>query len=112
MSKTFQVSANNRDAWDDGLSGGIDRVLFGDLNWSNSAGFQWQVTIPQAATITSARLKVYSPYRGGATGSYTARIRIEDVDNASSFTGAVNNIRRGRPIGNYGRLGYSCRRIA
>ncbi|GAI07252.1 unnamed protein product, partial [marine sediment metagenome] len=38
-------------------------------------------------------LSVYPTWRAGATGAYTARIRVEDVDNPAAFTGAPNNIR-------------------
>jgi hypothetical protein len=78
---TWQVAANNRDAWDDSSSGSLNACLFGDSTWNDAGGYQFAVTIPQGATITSAKLKVYSASHSGATGTYTARINIEDVDN-------------------------------
>jgi hypothetical protein len=89
---TWQVSANSRDAWDDSSSGSINGCGFGDTNYYDAGGYQWTVDIPQGATITSAKVKVYSTSHTGATGAYTARIRVEDVVNASAFTGASDDI--------------------
>jgi hypothetical protein len=52
---TWQVAANNRDAWDDTSSGSLNACLFGDSTWSDAGGYQFAVTIPQGATITSAK---------------------------------------------------------
>jgi hypothetical protein len=95
---TWQVAANERDAWDDTSSGNLSSCIFGDSGWSDAGGYQFAVTIPQGATITSAKLQVYSASHSGATGAYTARISIEDVDNASAFDGTPNDI--------YGRSYY------
>jgi len=89
---TWQVSANNRDSWDDSSSGDINGCGFGDTNYYDAGGYQWAVDIPQGATITSAKVRVYSNSHTGGTGAYTARIRVEDVVNASAFTGAPNDI--------------------
>ncbi|MHC4544674.1 MAG: DUF2341 domain-containing protein, partial [Planctomycetota bacterium] len=89
---TWQVAANNRDAWDDTSSGSLNACLFGDSTWNDAGGYQFAATIPQGATIISAKLKVYSFSHGGATGAYTARINIEDVDSASVFAGTANDI--------------------
>jgi hypothetical protein len=90
---TWQISANDRDAWDDTSSGSLNSSIFGDLQWSDAGGYQWAVNIPQGATITSAKVRVYPTSHGGSTtSSYTARIRVEDTDNASAFTGAPNDI--------------------
>ncbi|NIQ91673.1 MAG: DUF2341 domain-containing protein, partial [Deltaproteobacteria bacterium] len=90
---TWQISANDRDAWDDTSSGSLNSSIFGDSQWSDAGGYQWAVNIPQGATITSAKVRVYPTSHGGSTtSSYTARIRVEDTDNASAFTGAPNDI--------------------
>ena len=93
VSKIWQVSVDNRDAHDDTVTGHLDRIYISNSLWNDSGGFQWAVTIPQGATIISARIRLYSTWHTGATDAYTARIRVEDVDNASVFTGAANNIR-------------------
>jgi len=92
-SGTWQVPTNNRDAWDDGTGGSIGSCFFGDASWQDAGGYQFAVTIPQNATILSAALNVYSAGHDGGSGSYTAGIRVQDVDNAAAFTGAANNIR-------------------
>jgi hypothetical protein len=89
---TWQIAANERDAWDDSSSGSLNACLFGDSTWYDHGGYQFAVTIPQGATIISAKLKVYSTLHDGATGAYTARINIEDVDSASAFAGTANDI--------------------
>jgi hypothetical protein len=89
---TWQVSANNRDAWDDQTNGDLNQAFFGDSDWRDAGGYQWALEIPQGAIITSAKIRVYSTFHSGVTGAYTARIRVEDVDSASAFTGVVNDI--------------------
>jgi hypothetical protein len=93
ITSTWQIPANDRDAWDDVSSGDINSSEFGDSQWQDAGGYQWPVNIPQGAKIISARVKVYSTQHQGATTSdYTARIRVEDVENASAFTGRPNDI--------------------
>ena len=88
-----QVGANNRDAWDDTNSGSLDMCYFGDTDWWDTGGYQWSLSIPQGATINAAYISVYPAWHGGATGAYTAGIRVEDVDDPLAFSGAGNNIR-------------------
>lgn len=89
---TWQISAANRIAWDDTSTGTTGDCHFGDAFWLDACGLAWPVTIPPKATILSAKVRVYSDNHVGNTGAYTARIRVEDVDNAVPFIGAANDV--------------------
>jgi len=89
---TWQISAGDRNAWDDSFSGSINLCDFGDAFWQDSCGLAWAVTIPPKAKILSAKVRAYSNNHVGNAGAYTARIRVEDVDSAAVFTGAPNNV--------------------
>jgi hypothetical protein len=49
---TWQIAANDRDAYDDTSTGSLNLSNFGDFSWDDTGGYQWAVTIPQGATIT------------------------------------------------------------
>jgi hypothetical protein len=89
---TWQISANDRDAWDDSNNGDIDSCYFSDSLWSDAGGYQWAVTIPQGTTINSAKVRVNPWLTGGCSVSYVVSISVEDLDNAAPFTGAANEI--------------------
>jgi len=91
-STDLQIGANDRDAWDDSASGSLDSCPFGDSTWQDAGGYQWSLPIPKDSIIENAYVSVYSTTHGGATGAYTARIRVENVDNAAAFNGAADNI--------------------
>jgi hypothetical protein len=86
------VTANNRDAWSDGGSCDLGEAYFGDSDWGDAGAYQFAATIPQGATIVSATLELYSATHSGATGAYTAGIRVENVDNAAAFTCSGDDI--------------------
>jgi len=78
---TWQIAAETRDAWDDIGSGNLNLANFGDLFWSDSAGYQWAATIPPGAQITSAKIRVYSNAHTGNTGAYTAQALLQELVN-------------------------------
>jgi hypothetical protein len=93
---TWQVTAADRDVWSDGNSCDLTSAAFGDDGWSDSAAYQFAVTIPQGATIVSANLEVWNRDHWGVTGAYTVGIRVENVDNAAAFTCSSGNEIHGR----------------
>ncbi len=92
INSTFQISANNRDAWDDGSDGSLDTCYFGDSDWQDRAGYQFSLPLPKGATIESAYLSLYSQDHWGGDDEYNVVVSVEDIANTSAFTGATSNI--------------------